>query len=150
MSVMEKIIYQTLDQDNKSTLLKTSCFLGYFFAGLTTLIGLLLVIISGAPSFLRIFPELKLFFIVAGGKITMSFAFMFLALAMVSFFGVVQIWHQLKIGFWVFAVPMLLIISLPFLMIDMHKGEILFFTQPLLAISISLIVLFGLNYKKMY
>ncbi len=136
--------------DKKPTLLKVSCYLGYFFVSLTIIVGLIMVIVSGAPRVFSMFPELNFYVSLAGGKISMGFALMSLILPVFAFFGIIQLWHQLRIGFWIFVFSKIALIALPFLLVDLSFNELWVFSQPLLIASGILILLFGLNYKKMY
>lgn len=148
-------MYAAIDQsisyeDKKTTLLKVSCYLGYFFVGLTILMGLFMIVVSGAPGAFRMFPELNFYISIAGAKITMGFALMSLIMPVIAFFGIVQLWHQLKIGFWIFVISKVTLLALPFLLIDLPVNELWMFTKPLLVVVGVLIVLFGLNYKNLY
>ncbi|GEM_PF-1166958 len=149
--MLEKV-NQSIDyREKKPALLKYSCVAGYIFVGLTILMGLLLIILSKAPNFFNVIPKIDFFYIsVASGKVSLGFALMSIILPIIAFFGIVQLWYQLKIGFWIFSVSKILLISMPFLFIDLSLGDLWLIVQPLLIITIILIVLFGLNYKKMY
>jgi len=148
---MDQIIDQNvIIQNKKLALLKISCFIGYVLAGLTIVVGLLFIVISGAPNTFRLFPEISFYTTIAGGKLTMSFTIFSLLLPMTAFFGVVILWYQRKIGFWIFTGAKVLLIALPFLLIDLPLRDLWLFVQPLLIITLILVILFGLNYKKMY
>ncbi len=148
---MYQIVNQkTVDQNKTPAILKVSCFVGYIFVGITILMGLLFIVIAESPNTFRLFPEINFYVSLANGKISMNFALISLFLPVIAFFGLIQIWYQLKIGFWLFTVPKILLIALIFFLIDLPLIDIWYFTQPLLIIAFILIMLFGLNYRKMY
>jgi len=146
----EAINQTTVYQNNKSLLLKTSCLIGFIFTGITILTGLFLIVITGAPGVFRLFPEINFYVSVAGGKISLSFAIISLILPMIAFFGVVLLWQQLKIGYWIFLISKLILVALPFLLVDINANELFMFVQPMLILTVVLLILFGLNYKKLY
>ena len=137
-------------EDKKPNLLKISCYFSYFFVSLTILIGLFMIVVAGAPGAFRVFPELNFYVSLASGKISMGYALMNLILPVTAFFGIIQLWHQLRIGFWIFLVSMITLLSLPFMLVDLNLSELWLFTKPLLIITLAMIVLFGLSYKKLY
>ena len=146
----EAINQTTFYQNNKSMLLKTSCLIGFVFTGITILMGLFLIVVAGAPGVFRLFPELNFYVSVAGGKISLSFAVASLILPMIAFFGVLMLWQQLKIGYWIFLISKLILVALPFLLVDINANELFMFVQPMLILTVVLLILFGLNYKKLY
>ncbi len=148
---MYQLVNQKRNDQNKTpAILKASCFAGYIFVGIAILMGLLFIVISESPNTFRLFPEINFYVSLANGKISVNFALLSLLLPVIAFFGLVQLWYQLKIGFWLFTVPKLLLIALIFFYIDLPLIDIWYITQPLLIIAVILIMLFGLNYKKMY
>jgi hypothetical protein len=125
------------------------CVIAFVHVGLSIIIGLFSTIASGIPSAFRAIPYLEDISGMAATIGGLLFSGVSLLLAIIAFFGIIQIWNMLKIGFWTFSISMILFLIAPFVILNLSFNWILYITLPNLIIVPILILLFGLNYKKL-
>ncbi|MFN3557102.1 MAG: hypothetical protein ACK4VN_14175 [Bacteroidales bacterium] len=121
------------------------CVIAFVHVGLSILIGLFGTLTSSNPGWFETSGMLDLF--VWGAKeFGLFFSLVLLLLAIISFFGIIQMWNLLKIGVWTFSIPMVIFLLVPFLSLP---SGLWFVLVPNLIIVPLLILLFILNYRKM-
>jgi len=125
------------------------CVIAFVHVGLSILIGLFSTIASGIPDAFREVPYLDDFGGMAASMMGLLFSIIALLLAIIGFLGIIQMWNQLKIGFWTFSVSMVLFLVAPFVILTLPFKWVLYITLPNLIILPALIILFGFNYKKL-
>lgn len=125
------------------------CVIAFVHVGLSIFIGLIGTLASSNPGWFLTSGMLDLFVLAArlgSDKLGLFFSLVLLLLAIISFFGIIQMWNLLKIGVWTFSIPMLLFLIIPFFLIEF---SLWYFLVPNLIIVSLLILLFILNYRKM-
>ncbi len=152
-----KTLYNLQDMIDDKTInkaeyltLKISCIVAFLYVGFSFLMGLFFTLIIKSPNIFYGFSDLSLYISLASGKITFTFALLNIILPFIALFGLIQIWHKLRIGFWVFSIPMTILCVLPFIFINISTNEIFFLTFPMIVLTAILITVLGFNYKKLY
>lgn len=123
------------------------CILAFGFGGISILINLALII-TGSLS--EIYREIHLFERVLGTSAhqnAMIYSFLGLFLSLVAFVGVIQMWNQMRSGFWLFTVSNIMYLILPFILLDIPLHNLFFIMLPFMILIIFFIVLFKYNMK---
>ncbi|MFN2394579.1 MAG: hypothetical protein ABR597_02710 [Bacteroidales bacterium] len=136
---------QVTTEKKRPVFLTVLCVIAFVHVGLSIVIGLFGTLTTSNPEWFETSGLLDLF--VWGAKeFGLFFSLILLILSIIAFFGIIQIWNQLKIGVWTFSIPMFLFIIIPLLALP---TSFWFLLIPNLIIIPVLILLFIMNYRKL-
>lgn len=136
---------QVSSEKKRPVFLTVLCVIAFVHVGLSIVIGLFGTITTSNPTWFETSGILDI--LVMGAKeFGLFFSLIMLILAIIAFFGIIQIWNQLKIGVWTFSIPMFLFILIPLLALPVARWILLI---PNLIIIPGLIILFIWNYRKL-
>ncbi len=136
---------QVSSEKKRPVFLTVLCVIAFVHVGLSIVIGLFGTITTSNPTWFETSGILDI--LVMGAKeFGLFFSLIMLILSIIAFFGIIQIWNQLKIGVWTFSIPMFLFILIPMLTLPISRWILLI---PNLIIIPGLIILFIWNYRKL-
>jgi hypothetical protein len=136
---------QISSEKKRPVFLTVLCVIAFVHVGLSIVIGLFGTLTSTNPEWFETSGLLDLF-VLGAQEFGLFFSVILLILAIIAFFGIIQIWNLLKIGVWTFSIPMFLFVILPIISLP---ANIWFLLIPNLIIIPALILLFILNYSKL-
>ena len=136
---------QVSAEKKRPVFLTVLCVIAFVHVGLSIVIGLFGTLTSSSPTWFETAGILDLL-VMGAQEFGLFFSLIMLILSIIAFFGIIQIWNQLKIGVWTFSIPMLLFVVIPLLALPMGYW---FFLIPNLIILPGLIILFIWNYRKL-
>jgi uncharacterized membrane protein len=145
-SMQENTTYQPQSRPLFITVL---CIIAFVHVGLSIVLGLFSTIASSIPSAFRAIPYLEDISGMAATLGGLLFSGVSLMLAIIAFFGIIQIWNMLKIGFWTFSISMILFLIAPFVILNLSFNWIFYITLPNLIIIPILILLFAFNLNRL-
>lgn len=132
-------------EKKRPVFLTVLCVIAFVHVGLSIVIGLFGTLTTTNPAWFETSGILDLF-VWGAQEFGLFFSVILLILAIIAFFGIIQIWNLLKIGVWTFSIPMFLFVILPLISLP---SNIWFLLIPNLIIIPALILLFILNYSKL-
>lgn len=132
-------------EKKRPVFLTVLCVIAFIHVGLSIVIGLFGTLTTSSPTWFETSGFLDLF-VWGAQEFGLFFSVILLILSIISFFGIIQIWNQLKIGVWTFSIPMFLFVLLPLLALP---AALWFLLIPNIIIIPALILLFILNYNKL-
>jgi len=132
-------------EKKRPVFLTVLCVIAFIHVGLSIVIGLFGTLTTSSPTWFETSGFLDLF-VWGAQEFGLFFSVILLILAIIAFFGIIQIWNLLKIGVWTFSIPMILFVLIPLISLP---ATYWFLLIPNLIIIPSLIVLFIWNYRKL-
>lgn len=132
-------------EKKRPVFLTVLCVIAFVHVGLSIVIGLFGTLTTSNPEWFETSGLLDLF-VWGAQEFGLFFSVILLILAIIAFFGIIQIWNLLKIGVWTFSIPMLLFVVLPLISLP---ANVWFLLIPNMIIIPALILLFVLNYSKL-
>lgn len=132
-------------EKKRPVFLTVLCVIAFVHVGLSIVIGLFGTLTTSNPTWFETSGLLDLF-VWGAQEFGLFFSVILLILAIIAFFGIIQIWNLLKIGVWTFSIPMFLFVILPLISLP---ANVWFLLIPNLIIIPALILLFVLNYSKL-
>lgn len=136
---------EEITEKKRPTFLTVLCVIAFVHVGLSIVIGLFGILTSSSAGWFETSGMLDLF-VWGAREFGLFFSVVLLLLAIIAFFGIIQMWNSLKIGVWTFSIPMTIFLIIPF--VTLPSG-LWFVLIPNLIVIPLLIILFALNYKKM-
>jgi len=136
---------QVSAEKKRPVFLTVLCVIAFVHVGLSIVIGLFGTLTTSSPTWFETAGILDLL-VMGAQEFGLFFSLIMLILAIIAFFGIIQIWNQLKIGVWTFSIPMFLFVVIPLLALPMGYWFLLI---PNLIILPGLIILFIWNYRKL-
>jgi len=136
---------QVSTEKKRPVFLTVLCVIAFVHVGLSIVIGLFGTLTTSNPAWFETSGILDLL-VMGAREFGLFFSLIMLILAIIAFFGIIQIWNQLKIGVWTFSIPMFLFVVIPLLALPMGYWFLLI---PNLIILPGLIILFIWNYRKL-
>ncbi len=132
-------------EKKRPVFLTVLCVIAFVHVGLSIIIGLFGTLTTSTYGWFETSGMLDL--LVWGAKeFGLFFSLILLILSIIAFFGIIQLWNQLRIGFWTFSIPMILFLLVPLLSLPSGFWFVLI---PNFIIVPLLIILFGFNYKRL-
>lgn len=136
-------------EKKRPTFLTVLCMIAFFHVGVTILMGLFSTIASTAPSAFRGMGYLDDIGGMAAAMGGVLFSASSLVLAVIAFFGIIQLWNQLRVGFYTFTVPMILFLVSPFVLLNLPFKWLIYLMLPHMIVVPLLIMMFAVNLKKL-
>ncbi len=125
------------------------CIMAFGFGGFSILINLFLII-SGSLSYA--YREIAFFDQLLGpanAYTGLIYSITGLILSIIAFLGVIQMWNQMRSGFWLFSISKGVYLVLPFLLLDLPVRHLFFIMLPYSIMVGFFILLFLLNLRYM-
>lgn len=123
------------------------CILAFGFGGFSILVNLFLII-SGSLSYS--FREIAFIEQMLGSAVSYTgliYSVSGLILSIIAFLGVIQIWNQMRSGFWVFSIAKIIYLFIPFLLLDLPASHLFYLMLPFSIMVGFFIVLFSFNLR---
>lgn len=123
------------------------CILAFGFGGISILVNFYLIF-TGSLS--NSYKDIQLFERLLGSAAHYNgiiFSVLGVIISIVAFVGVIQMWNQLKIGFWLFSISKLLYLALPFLLLNIPVIYLVYIMLPFFILVALFIFLFSFNLK---
>ncbi len=136
---------QVSAEKKRPVFLTVLCVIAFVHVGLSIVIGLFGTLTTSNPTWFETSGILDLL-VMGAQEFGLFFSLIMLILSIIAFFGIIQIWNQLKIGVWTFSIPMILFVLIPLISLPTTHW---FFLIPNLIIIPGLIILFIWNYRKL-
>jgi len=125
------------------------CIAAFILGGVFIIVGIFSTIASKNYQIFSFLPVLENAGFGVQAFIGFAFSIIYLLLSIVAFIGIIQMWHMLKIGYWIYFFSHLLILILPFFLVRMPVQMLLKFMSPMIIFIPVFLILFGLNYRKL-
>lgn len=126
------------------------CVLAFGFGGFSILVNLFLIL-SGSLSYS--YREIAFLGQLLGPAQVYSgliFSVTGLILSIVAFLGVIQIWNQMRSGFWMFSISKGIYLFLPFLLLDLPIRHLFYIMLPFSIMVGFFILLFSFNLRYLH
>ncbi len=128
---------------------KVLCVLAFIFGGFTLIFSLFFMVLGGFRNELLEFVRPGIMPLSWYSVSGLVFSIICFVLSVTAFVGLIQIWNQIKKGYWVFSVSMLLFVILPFVFLQVPFFWLMKTLTPFLLITGFFILLFHYNMKYM-
>jgi hypothetical protein len=130
--------------------LQALCMLGFVFGAIAIIINSILIL---AGSFENTFKQFVFLQRIMGSFANHNgfvFAVIGLVLSVIAFLGIIQMWNQLRTGFWLFVIPKMILLIIPFFLLDIPANHLVYIMLPYFIMIMFFIVLFSFNYKSLH
>jgi hypothetical protein len=125
------------------------CVLAFGFGGISIMVNLFLILSGSLAYAYREFPVMMQLLGSAAEYNGMIYSVLGLILSIVAFLGVIQMWHQMRSGFWIFTFSKLAYAVLPFILLDIPVKHLIHLMLPFYILVIFFVTLFSYNLKHM-
>lgn len=126
------------------------CVLAFGFGGISIIVNLYLILTGTLSQSYREFAVVQNFLGSSAEYHGMIYSFLGLALSVVAFFGVIQMWNQLRSGFWLFVIAKITYLILPFFLLNVVFIYLVYLMLPFTIMVMVFIILFSFNFRYLY
>ncbi len=121
------------------------CVIAFLHVGMSILTGVIAIIMSPELGWFRPTGVFGLFTDGLSSFFGFYWQLVMLVLSIISFFGIIQIWNMLRLGVFLFSIPLFINIIIPLIKLGIAWWILI----PNIILIFFLIFLFALNYQKL-
>lgn len=125
------------------------CIMAFGFGGFSIVVNLFLIISGSLSSSYREIAFFDQLLGTANSYTGLIYSIAGLILSIIAFLGVIQMWNQMRSGFWLFTISKGIYLFLPFLLLDLPARHLFFIMLPFSIMVGFFILLFSFNLRYM-